>query len=162
MRYLFLFLATLCSAISVSAQEDSGATAEPKASRIAYPSGSNTSAPESQALQDIANDGSLSIGLFINAMGIVVIVGVLGVAAYFFIRRGMLRKPFSKSEGKLRIKESRMLGNRQFIMVVEYEENKILLGVGPGKIDYLTSLNTYRNDFPQVEEENAKIFHESV
>ncbi len=44
-----------------------------------------------------------------------------------------------------------MLGNRQYLMVVEYEENKVLLGVGPGKIDYLTSLNGYRNEFPSIE-----------
>jgi flagellar biogenesis protein FliO len=35
----------------------------------------------------------------------------------------------------------RPLGNRQFLLVVAYEETRILLGVTPGKIDYLCPLD---------------------
>ena len=75
----------------------------------------------------------------------------MAVAAWYLFKRGVLRKPFANKEGKLKVAESRMLGNRQYIMVVEYEDKKILLGVGPGKIDYLTSLDGYRNGFPNLE-----------
>ena len=68
----------------------------------------------------------------------------------------MFRKSFSNKEGKLNIAESRMLGN-QYIMVVEYEDNKILAGCWAGKIDYLTSLQGYRNDFPKLEPEVRKL-----
>ena len=129
---------------------------------MAYPSGGSEEVPESKALKDLASENDLSIGLFINAMGIVITVGVLGLAAFFLFRRGVLRQPFSKPEGKLQIKESRMLGNRQFLMVVEYEDNRILLGVGPGKIDYLTSLNSYKNEYPNTEEEDRKFIEDNL
>lgn len=155
MRHLYLILILMFSALSAGAQEESdNQEADSAAPQIAYPSSSPAAVSESDAFKTIASDGELSVGLLINALGIVVIVAVLGLAAFFILRRGVFRKSFSKAEGKLQIKESRMLGNRQFIMVVEYEDNRILLGVGPGKIDYLTSLNTYRNEYPQVEAES--------
>lgn len=92
-----------------------------------------------------------SIGMIVTIFGYVIILGGLALAAWFLFKRGLIRKPFSNSEGKLKVAETRMLGNRQFIMVVEYEDQKILLGVGPGKIDYLTNLNTYRSEFPSLE-----------
>ena len=36
----------------------------------------------------------------------------------------------------------RSLGNRQFLLVVGYEEQRFLLGVTPGKIDYLCTLDS--------------------
>ena len=97
-----------------------------------------------------------SSGMVVTILGYLLILGAMGVAAWYLFKRGVFRKPFSNKEGKLNIAESRMLGNRQYIMVVEYEDNKILLGVGPGKIDYLTSLQGYRNDFPKLEPEVSK------
>lgn len=41
----------------------------------------------------------------------------------------------------LAIDETRSLGNRQFLVVASYEGRKFLLGVCPGRIDMLTSLN---------------------
>ena len=46
----------------------------------------------------------------------------------------------SKGERKLVISETRTLGNRQFLIVAEYENRKMLLGVCPGRIDYLSTL----------------------
>jgi flagellar biogenesis protein FliO len=34
------------------------------------------------------------------------------------------------------------LGNRQFLLVVGYEDQRLLLGVTPGKIDYLCPLDS--------------------
>jgi len=93
----------------------------------------------------------------VTILGYLIILGGLGVAAWYLFKRGVIRKPFSSSEGKLKVAESRMLGNRQYIMVVEYEEKKILLGVGPGKIDYLTSLDGYRSEFPKIEPELERV-----
>jgi len=93
-----------------------------------------------------------SSGALVTFAGYAVIIGAIAVVVWYFFKRGLLRKPFAKGEGKLKVAETRMLGNRQFIMVVEYEEQKILLGVGPGKIDYLTNLHSYRGDFPQIDE----------
>lgn len=100
---------------------------------------------------DLVSDGASPVGMVVTILGYLVILGGIAIAAWYLFKRGVIRKPFANKEGKLKIAESRMLGNRQYIMVVEYGDNKILLGVGPGKIDYLTSLDGYRNEFPNLE-----------
>lgn len=79
--------------------------------------------------------------------------GMLQIAVYFFLLVGLLagglffyRNGFgalaqkNKTARKLEITETRMLGNRQFLMVAEYEGRKMLIGVCPGRIDYLCNL----------------------
>ena len=51
-----------------------------------------------------------------------------------------LRKFTTSNE--LRIRETKALGNRQFLVVVEYGEQRMLLGVAPGKINHLCYLET--------------------
>ena len=127
-----------------------------EASQVVYPNSSsseNGEGTEGEVYSGILSEGGSPIGMVVTILGYLLILGAMGVAAWYLFKRGVFRKPFSNKEGKLNIAESRMLGNRQYIMVVEYEDNKILLGVGPGKIDYLTSLQGYRNDFPKLEPE---------
>ena len=97
------------------------------------------------------------VGMVTSLLGLLIIMVGCGIVAWYMFRKGVFKKPFKQMEGKLKITENRMLGNRQFLMVVEYEDNKILLGVGPGKIDYLTSLEGYRKDFPGLEAEMGKM-----
>jgi flagellar protein FliO/FliZ len=47
-----------------------------------------------------------------------------------------------RSAHKLQIEETRSLGNRQYLVVAVYEEQKLLLGVTPGQIQLLTPLST--------------------
>ena len=127
-----------------------------EASQVVYPNSSsseNGEGAEGEVYSGILSEGGSPIGMVVSILGYLLILGAMAVAAWYLFKRGVFRKPFSNKEGKLNIAESRMLGNRQYIMVVEYEDNKILLGVGPGKIDYLTSLQGYRNDFPKLEPE---------
>ena len=127
-----------------------------EASQVVYPNSSsseNGEGAEGEVYSGILSEGGSPIGMLVTILGYLLILGAMAVAAWYLFKRGVFRKPFSNKEGKLNIAESRMLGNRQYIMVVEYEDNKILLGVGPGKIDYLTSLQGYRNDFPKLEPE---------
>ncbi len=123
--------------------------------QLVYPSSASEGAADAEGgetvYSDLMSEGGSAAGMVVTILGYLIILGGLGVAAWFLFKRGVIRKPFSNAEGKLKIAESRMLGNRQYIMVVEYEDNKILLGVGPGKIDYLTSLQGYRSDFPKLE-----------
>ena len=60
-----------------------------------------------------------------------------------------------KGVRKLQISETRMLGNRQFLIVAEYEDRKMLIGVCPGRIDYLATLGTAEPEFPGVEPEKS-------
>ncbi|MDD5350863.1 MAG: flagellar biosynthetic protein FliO [Chthoniobacteraceae bacterium] len=68
------------------------------------------------------------------------LLGILA-AGLFFMRNG-LGGLAQKNKGvrKLSINETRMLGNRQFLVVAEYEGKKMLIGVCPGRIDYLCKL----------------------
>lgn len=68
---------------------------------------------------------------------LIILVGTmifLKQKGYFGINRHL-------SEGKLRIKDQIMLGNRQFLVVVEYAEKEILVGIGPGFINRVCTLS---------------------
>jgi len=152
MRHILVLAAALFAlawpSYAQEAAEESSPTPQEEAeeSLVIYPrsDGSTTQTDRPQATEGLFSTSSTS-SLLLSLLG-----------AWFLFKRGFLKKPFSKGEGKLKVAESRMLGNRQFLMVVEYEDNKILLGVGPGKIDYLTSLDTYRNEFPSLESQSGK------
>jgi len=81
-----------------------------------------------------------SLGGVLPTLGYLTAFALLGGGGWYLIKRGALPRPFSKSDGKLRVLETRVLGNRQFLVVAEYGEAKMLLGVCPGRIDYLTPL----------------------
>ena len=69
----------------------------------------------------------------------------------FLLRNGFtLFQPKMKGERKLEISETRMLGNRQFLVVAAYEDRKILIGVCPGRIDYLCTLAGGEPEFPNI------------
>ncbi|MCH6255838.1 flagellar biosynthetic protein FliO [Puniceicoccaceae bacterium K14] len=157
MRHLAIPAVFLLLSYSLLGQESQEIPPEepvPETENVVYPRGDDRSADSSdvQPINGMFEDDGSVVGMAITFLGyLIILVGFL-VAAWFLFKRGVFRKPFSKVEGKLEIKESKMLGNRQFLMVVEYEDNKILLGVGPGKIDYLTSLNTYRDEGFELEQ----------
>jgi flagellar biogenesis protein FliO len=66
---------------------------------------------------------------------------LLGAGAFYLMRSGwpsgFLRK---NAPRKLQVPEIRPLGNRQFLVIAEYETTRILLGVSPGRIDLLCHL----------------------
>ena len=85
--------------------------------------------------------------------------GMLQIVLYFFLIVALLvgglyltRSGFgilarkNKGDRKLVISETRTLGNRQFLIVAEYENRKMLLGVCPGRIDYLSTLSGGSDD----------------
>ncbi len=75
------------------------------------------------------------------------LTGVLGLAcaagAGWFYWRQRTAGPTGSGrvERKLVIAETRSLGNRQHLLVADYDGKKFLLGVCPGRIDLLTPLN---------------------
>lgn len=87
------------------------------------------------------SDGMLQILVYF------ILICALLAAGLYFTRtgfNGLLRK--GKGEKKLIISEARTLGNRQFLIVAEYENRKMLLGVCPGRIDYLSTLSGGSDD----------------
>lgn len=74
----------------------------------------------------------------------------------FLLRNGFtLFQPKFKGERKLEISETRMLGNRQFLVVAAYEDRKVLIGVCPGRIDYLCTLAGAEPEFPNIAPEKV-------
>ncbi len=77
-------------------------------------------------------------------LGYVLTIVVLGAAGFTVLLRGGY---FGVSWGaakvvrKLRIEERRTVGNRQHLVVAEYEGRRVLLGISPARIDYLCSLD---------------------
>jgi flagellar protein FliO/FliZ len=59
----------------------------------------------------------------------------------FFYRGNAGWRPGARGPRKLQVEETRGLGQRQFLAVVEYEGRRMLLGVCPGRIDYLCPLD---------------------
>lgn len=114
-------------------------------SEVVYPRGSAPAEQAPQPAPAATNTASpfappSSSGGLSQAVAYVAVLGLLVGGAWLLVKRGSLPRPFAKSEGRLKVLETKMLGNRQFLMVVEYEDAKMLLGVCQGRIDYLTPL----------------------
>jgi flagellar protein FliO/FliZ len=71
-----------------------------------------------------------------TAVGILVLAGA---GAWLYLKGRGLQVPGRAR--KLQIDETRSLGSRQYLVVASYEGRKLLLGVCPGKIDLLTTLD---------------------
>jgi flagellar biogenesis protein FliO len=92
-----------------------------------------------------AESHNLQFALYLAAL-----LGLFAGGAYL-IRNGFtVFQPRPKGDRKLIISETRVLGNRQFLIVAEYESRKMLLGVCPGRIDYLCTLAEPEREFPQI------------
>lgn len=75
------------------------------------------------------------------------LIAAAGGALVYVTRHGLpFRRPLGSQDRKLQILEMRPLGNKQFLIVVAYEDTRILLGVTPGKIDYLCPLDSSAPD----------------
>ena len=82
---------------------------------------------------------STNIGISVAFYLLVLLL--LAAVAIYVARSGwpssLLRK---NADRKLHVSEIRSLGNRQFLVVAEYETTRILLGVSHGRIDLLCHL----------------------
>jgi flagellar biogenesis protein FliO len=81
----------------------------------------------------------------VSLLGYALTILVLGAAGLTVLFRGGLLGVSwgsSKVPRKLHIEESRTVGNRQHLAVVEYEGRRVLLGISPGRIDYLCGLDS--------------------
>lgn len=74
----------------------------------------------------------------------------------WLLRNGLPSMQRNRGERKLNITETRGLGARQFLIVAEYENRKMLLGVCPGRIDYLCTLSAAEPEFPNLAPEKPE------
>ena len=128
-------LALTWSAVMEAA--DTGAVQSTEEQKVAQPTGSVSpslaavkSTPPAPSMDDLG-----------RMLGYMVLLGCLVFFSYYFFKHGLpLYRTRNGSEKKLHILEMKSLGNRQFLLVVGYEDQRLLLGVTPGKIDYLCPL----------------------
>lgn len=122
----------------------SAGAAEPTATPAPAPApAAHTTAAPALQLQPGSSTATLTLYL-------VLLVALLGGGAWLARNGNMLFQPKPKGARKLQLSEMRMLGNRQFLVVAEYEDRKMLLGVCPGRIDYLATLASAEPDFPKI------------
>lgn len=81
---------------------------------------------------------------------VVVFLILMGGAAFYlrnYAKGGGLKMKSRKGGGPgLVIAETKTLGNKQFLVVVEYGAQKMLIGVAPGTINHLCYLNNAYDD----------------
>ena len=74
------------------------------------------------------------------------------IGLWVYSRRGGLTLKKTALSNELKIRETKALGNRQFLLVVEYGEQKMLIGVAPGVINHLC----YLEDTPSAESDSSE------
>lgn len=100
-----------------------------------YPLAQASSADSLLSGEAIGSGPSLSPIIFV----LVLLLCVLAIVFIYLRRNGLQR---IRKAGELDILETRPLGGRQFLLVARVGQEKFLLGVCPGRIDYLCPLNT--------------------
>ncbi len=77
--------------------------------------------------------------------GVLVMVTAIALAAagaWILLQRRQSGPLSARGQRKLQVEETRPLGNRQYLVVAQYEGKKFLLGVTPGQIALLTPLES--------------------
>lgn len=96
-------------------------------------------------------------GIFSKVLVFLIVLTGITYGIVHYARKGKLNlgalRAYS-AEDRLIVSETRMLGNRQYLMVVEYGDQKMLLGVAPGSIQHLCFLESgYQDEVEAAMEE---------
>jgi flagellar biogenesis protein FliO len=135
MRHAVFLAALLGTVLAAGAADRMG----PEPSDVIHPRVSDASASSNEIKAEQIVPAP-AVGGMLPALGYLLVFGGIAGGVWYFLKMGTLARPFHKSEGKLQVLETKGLGNRQFLVVAEYEDAKMLLAVCPGRIDYLTPL----------------------
>lgn len=81
-----------------------------------------------------------------NTMLIFLSVAAVGAAGFVLWRQRQGGAGIVAQNRKLSVAESRSLGNRQYLVVADYDGRKFLLGVCPGRIQLLSKLDEEDDD----------------
>jgi flagellar protein FliO/FliZ len=97
--------------------------------KVIFPAGGTKAEAPAPTTASVANSLTLVLG-----------VALAGVGGWF-VWRNRQRASGTPNLRALSIAETKSLGNRQYLVVASYEGKRFLLGVCPGRIDMLTSLD---------------------
>ncbi len=143
-RWLLVVIgcAVLATAQPMSAAADEKTPAAPpasvEASKAAPPRGPEeiihpSKSADTRVLQPSTRSGSGSLALVVALL-------LAAGGAWVLVQRRQGGPLANRSEKKLHVAETRPLGNRQYLVVADYEGQRFLLGVTPGQIQMLTPL----------------------
>ena len=124
------------------------AVGTPQPSQATYavsdrPDSAPSSSPSPSPSPSPSRPPSPDINALGRMLGYLTLFAAIAGAAIYFVKFGLpLARKASAAERKLQILETRPLGNRQYLLVVAYDETRMLIGVTPGKIDYLCPLES--------------------
>ena len=139
---LFAGVLLLWGGPSAWAQEQAPTVAPVEKTAAAVPV--PTPLPTPVPAQNLSAPPALSGGGTVSLLGYVLTIVVLGAAGFTVLLRGGffgVSWGAAKTVRKLRLEESRTVGSRQHLVVAEYEGRRVLLGISPGRIDYLCGLD---------------------
>jgi flagellar protein FliO/FliZ len=100
--------------------------------QIIYPKNS----PERPAGLPVEKSSAIS-----NMLVMMAAIALAAAGAWVLIQRRQTGALSVRGQRKLQIEETRPLGGRQYLIVANYDGKKFLLGVTPGRINLLTSLD---------------------
>lgn len=125
----------LATAQPMSAAETVAESSEKKPDTVIYPK-STVEKPAEVSLTRKDDSG--------RGYTLVIAVLLAGAGAWVLIQRRKGAPMISRGPRKLQLEETRPLGNRQYLVVANYEGKKFLLGVTTGQIQMLTKLDDER------------------
>lgn len=100
-----------------------------------------------EAIENRVSVGKENLDMSSNLIGRIVMYLMLlisiGVVIVYLFKQGKFVRGIRNQGGQLKVKETHVLGNRQFLVVVEYGKQRILLGVGPNMINQLCFLESH-------------------
>lgn len=96
--------------------------------------------------RSVDHESTSTIELVGRIVVYLLLLAAIGAVILHFFRQGKFIKGLRRKGSALKVLETHMLGNKQFLVVVEYEENKVLLGVGPGMINKLCFLDDRKGE----------------
>ena len=94
------------------------------------------------AVQEPSSDPSM---LWVR---VIAFLGILGAGAYFLTQynRKIRVKASNPTDSRLFIADTRAIGNKQYLVVAQYGEDKHLLGVSSNSINHLAKIDETRTD----------------
>lgn len=101
--------------------------------------------PKQENVKTANTDSStndLSGSLISRIVMYLVILAAIGFVFVYFFKQGKFMRGIRSQGNQLKVRETHVLGSKQFLVVVEYGRQRILLGVGPNMINQLCFLES--------------------
>lgn len=103
------------------------------------------------------NKADVSADKFITVY--VALVVAAGFVLYRLIKKGGVRLPMkSENASNLKVLETRIIGNRQYLMVVSYDDIKVMIGTTPTSIQYICTLDSLEPSSPDLNQKSIPTY----